>query len=110
MFPMIIEQKQQEITTLCEKHRVRTLWLFGSATTAGWDPQTSDIDFLVDLGDYEVGVAHRFLDLADDLESMVGRAIDLVTVVGLAGNPHMERRVYAQRVKLYESNRVRAAI
>ena len=103
MVSEIIEQKKQEIAALCRTHRVRALWLFGSATTEAWDPETSDIDFLVDLGDYEAGVAHRFLDLADDLESTVGRSIDLVTVVGLAGNPRMERRVHAQRVKLYES-------
>lgn len=110
MVAKIIEQKQQEIATLCQTHRVRALWLFGSATTDAWDPETSNIDFLVDLGDYEAGIAHRFLDLADDLESTIGREIDLVTVVGLAGNPPMERRVGAQRVTVYESDRVRISV
>jgi predicted nucleotidyltransferase len=106
----IIEQKRQEIAALCRTHRVRALWVFGSATTDAWDSETSDIDFLVDLGEYESGVADRFLDLADDLESIVGRSIDLVTVAGLAGNPPMERRVHAQRVMLYESDRLRAVV
>lgn len=110
MVAKIIEQKQQEIAELCQTHGVRALWLFGSATMDAWISETSDIDFLVDLGDYEVGIANRFLDLADDLESIVGREIDLVTVVGLAGNPRMECRVHAQRVKLYESDRDRVAV
>ncbi len=108
MVAPIIEQKKDAIDALCRKHRVRALWLFGSATTSKWDPQTSDIDFLVDLGDYEVGIADRFLGLADDLETVVGRSIDLITVRGLAGNPRLERRVNEHRVKLYESGRDRA--
>jgi predicted nucleotidyltransferase len=110
MVAAIIEQTRQEIAALCRTHRVRTLWVFGSATTDGWDPETSDIDFLVDLGEYEAGIADWFLDLADDLESTVGRSIDLVTVAGLAGNPRMERRVHAQRVMLYETDRIRAVV
>jgi predicted nucleotidyltransferase len=53
MVAEIIERNQNEITALCRKHQVRALWVFGSATTDGWDPELSDLDFLVDLGTYD---------------------------------------------------------
>lgn len=109
MVAPIIEQKKDDIEALCRKHRVRALWLFGSATTDNWDPQKSDIDFLVDLGDYDDEVADRFLNLADDLEATVGRSVDLITVLGLANKPRMEQRINAHRVELYDAERDRPA-
>ncbi len=48
MLAAIIEDNRDAIAALCRKHRVRALWVFGSATTEAWDPASSDIDFLVD--------------------------------------------------------------
>jgi predicted nucleotidyltransferase len=109
MVAAIINDNRDTIVALCRKHRVRALWVFGSATTDAWDPATSDVDFLVDLGDYDNGVADRFLNLADDLEVLVGRSIDIITVRGLAKKPRMEERINAHRVELYDAERDRSA-
>lgn len=109
MLAPIIEDNRDAIAALCRKHRVRALWVFGSAIGDAWKPETSDIDFLVDLGDYDAEVADRFLDLADDLEDVVGRSIDIITVRGLAKKPRMEQRINAHRVEIYDAERDRTA-
>ena len=92
----------REIAALVRKHRVRALWVFGSAVTGGWDPETSDIDFLVDLGGYEIGVVDRYLDLADDLEALLGRGVDLASVGGLRHHPRLRDELDRTKVLLYE--------
>ena len=47
MLPAIIIDHRREIDALCRAHYVRRLELFGSAATEGWDPASSDLDFLV---------------------------------------------------------------
>lgn len=101
----IITHHQDAIAAICRRHRVVSLWVFGSVTTPRWNPETSDVDVLADLGGYEPGVADRFLDLADDLEALLERPVDLLTVQGLAANPRLERRVLEHRVKLYDAER-----
>lgn len=102
MIARIIELKKDEIAALCRKYRVRTLWVFGSATTDAFDPEVSDFDFLVDLGEYDDDVHHRFLDLADSLEELLLRRIDLVTVRGVTQKPRFEAHIEATKVKLYD--------
>jgi uncharacterized protein len=41
--------KREEIAELCRRHRVRRLALFGSAVGEGFDPERSDLDFLVEF-------------------------------------------------------------
>ena len=104
----IVQQKHDAIAALCRKHRMRALWVFGSATTGAWDPESSDIDFLVDLGDYEPGVANRYLNLADDLEALFGRSVDLITVGGLRNNRRLREELERTRVLLYERDHAEA--
>jgi predicted nucleotidyltransferase len=98
----IIEQKRNGIVALCRKHHVRALWLFGSATKETWNPETSDVDFLVDLGGYEAGVADRYLNLADDLEALMGRRIDLVSTGGLRHNRRLREELERGKIAIYE--------
>jgi uncharacterized protein len=108
MVAPIIDDNRDAIAALCRKHRVRALWVFGSASTDQWNPDTSDIDFLVDLGDYEPGIAMRYLDLADDLEKLMGRRIDLISVGGLRYNHRLREELESTRVALYERDDAQA--
>ena len=98
----IIEHNRDAIVALGRKHRVQALWVFGSAATERWDPETSDIDVLVDLGEYEIGVVDRYLDLADDLEALLERRVDLVSVGGLRHHPRFREELDRTKVTLYE--------
>jgi predicted nucleotidyltransferase len=55
------------------------LEVFGSATTDNFDALHSDVDFLVEFGALEAGQhADAYFGLLSDLESLLGRPIDLV--------------------------------
>jgi len=55
------------------------LMMSAGGSTGTFDPATSDIDFIVDLGDYEPGVTRRFLRFADAMAALLGRKVDLIT-------------------------------
>ncbi len=48
----LIEDNREAIAELCRQFGVRRLAVFGSAAKGTFDPATSDVDFLVDLGNY----------------------------------------------------------
>ncbi len=98
----IVSGKRKDIADLCRRFSIRRLDLFGSAANDTFDPETSDIDFLVDLGEYEPHVADRFLDFADALEQLLGRQVDLVTVPSVT-NPYFQRAIDASRETVYEA-------
>lgn len=102
MVANIIEQKKDEIAALCRQYRVRALWVFGSAVTDAFDPERSDLDFLVDLGDYDEMVHRRFFGLLHELERLLGRQVDLLTVRSI-DNPYFEEELQATRMLLYGS-------
>ena len=76
-----ILDKMSEIVAACRKHQAARLEVFGSAAHGGdFNPETSDADFLVTfLPPFFPGYSDRYLGLADDLESILGRKVDLVT-------------------------------
>lgn len=75
----LITTHRQSIQDLCRTYGVRRLNVFGSTTTGALDPATSDIDLLVDLGEYVPGTAVRYLDLINELEDLLGRPVQMVT-------------------------------
>ncbi|HEV2066409.1 MAG TPA: nucleotidyltransferase domain-containing protein, partial [Thermomicrobiales bacterium] len=76
----LIEDNREAIAELCERYGVRRLAVFGSAAKGTFDPATSDIDFLVDLGDYDDRVGRRYMRLIVGLEDLLGRRADVTTV------------------------------
>ena len=98
MIPMVHE-KQGEIAGLCRRLDVRRLELFGSAARGTFDPETSDLDFLYELGDGE-DYHYRFFDLADGLEDMFGRKVDLVNMEYVR-NPYLRASIEKDREPVY---------
>ncbi|CAA9552978.1 MAG: hypothetical protein AVDCRST_MAG70-1079 [uncultured Thermomicrobiales bacterium] len=76
----IVGDRLEEVAALCRAANIRRLDLFGSAALGTVDPETSDLDYVVDLGEYEPGVAMRYLRFAEALGTLFGRAVDLGTV------------------------------
>ena len=97
----IIEAKKDEIFALCRKYGVRTLELFGSATGDQFDPETSDLDFLVKLCSQEpIRHTDDYFGLKFALEALFGRDVDLVED-GASKNPYFLRNIAKDRVVLY---------
>ena len=101
MIPLISDNRTA-IVALCEQFSIRKLDLFGSAATGAFNPETSDIDFVVDLGEYEPGVAKRYFRFAETLEALLGRNVDLITEDSIK-NPYFRYSVNQSRETIYEA-------
>ena len=95
----IIEAKKPEIIALCRQYGVSKLDLFGSATGPNWDPETSDYDFVVEFTDDRTKIFRRFVALADALECLLGRPVDLVFEDGLKSR--FRDHIATQREAIY---------
>ncbi len=97
-----IEQHRDEIIAICEEFGVERLYLFGSAASNGFDPDRSDIDFLVIYPDeYDYGpFGARYTEMKERLEQLLQRQVDLVMGRNLR-NPVFIESVQASRKLLY---------
>lgn len=73
---IVLKEQRDKILKLAEKHGAKNVRVFGSVVR-GEETADSDIDFLVDLGEtlspwFPTGLIH-------DLESLLGRKVDVVT-------------------------------
>ena len=96
-----LDLRRPELTALCRRLCVQKLDGFGSAVTDRFDPNTSDLDFVVS---FEPLAPARYADcyftLREELASLFGREIDLVTEQSLA-NPYFRARVECERQNLF---------
>ncbi len=104
----LIENNRDTIAALCKQYGVQRLAAFGSAVKGTFDPATSDLDFVVDLGGYERGVARRYLELIVALETLFGRKVDVVTIHAGTSNS-FRSELERTAVTIYERERKTAA-
>jgi predicted nucleotidyltransferase len=99
----LIEEQKDAVAELCRRFRVQRLFLFGSATSERFCEASSDLDFLVEMEDRQPtgAYADRYLGLAEALEKLFGRRVDLVTAQAIR-NPFLRRQVEESRELLYE--------
>jgi predicted nucleotidyltransferase len=77
-----LASKESQISEICRRYDVRELLLFGSALDSRLRPD-SDLDLLVDFQPgSRVGLI-RLGQLQEELESLLGRRVDLVPKSGL---------------------------
>jgi len=79
-FDDLLKEKRERILRLCAEHGARSVRVFGSVARGQAD-QESDVDFLVELDP-----GRTLLDLGglqQELEGLLGRRVDVVTVRGL---------------------------
>ena len=82
---------------------MRRLDLFGSVVREDFDPDRSDIDFLVEFADHtQPGILDRYLALAESLEALLSRQVDLVTVQSVK-SPRFLSMVEATKKPVYVS-------
>lgn len=96
-----IREQQSELVTLCKRHRVKRLELFGSATRADFDARRSDLDFLVEFDQFPAGAyADAYFGLLESLEQLFQRPVDLV-VASAIKNPYFRQAVERTKTLLY---------
>lgn len=85
----LVEAHRREIKALVARHKGRAVALFGSVAR-GDETQGSDVDFLVE---FEPGSSlFDLADLEDELASLLGRQVDVVSAGGLKPRDHGIRR------------------
>jgi predicted nucleotidyltransferase len=76
----LLEQHRQQIADICRRYGVKRLEVFGSAVRGDFDPQTSDVDFLVEfLDDDWHHAADNWFGMIESLEQVLGRTVELVS-------------------------------
>lgn len=101
----LIDQHRTEIALLCQRFGVRQLEVFGSAARGtDFDPDRSDADFLVDFErDGGPSPLHQYFGFAEELESLLGRKVDLVErgAIEASRNYIRRRRILAEAEPVY---------
>lgn len=97
----LIEQHREALLELCKQYPLKRLDLFGSAARGTFDPECSDLDFLVELEDLEpADFADAYFGLLEGLEDLFERPVDLV-VESAIRNPYFRESLEQTRTRLY---------
>ena len=99
----ISENNLNQINDACIKFHIKTLHLFGSATTEDFN-NDSDLDFLVEYFKDAEGLPKEpfnYFDFLFSLEEITGRKVDLV-VKDAVRNSFFKKEMEKQKVLLYE--------
>lgn len=97
----LIQDNRNALENLCRRHRVRRLDVFGSAVGGGFDPESSDLDFLVEFHELRANeYADAYFGLLEDLRALFQREVDLV-VDSAVKNPYFRESIERSRTLLY---------
>ena len=97
----LIQDNRAAVEALCSKHHVARLELFGSAADGTFHEKSSDLDFLVEFrAGHPNGLFHQFFDFQADLETLLGRKVDLVERSAMK-NPYFIKAVNKTKDLLY---------
>ena len=97
----IIRQNLEEIIRICTHRKVRRLAVFGSVTDDRFDPNKSDLDLLVEFEMMQPAEhAEQFFGLAEDLELLLNRPVDLVEPKPIR-NPYFRKSLEETQVVIY---------
>lgn len=95
------DEQADELKRICLAYSVRRLDLFGSASTGSDDPDTSDLDFLVEFQPAALGAySDTYFGLLQALGQLFGRPVDLV-VESAIRNPYFLQSVEQTRTPIY---------
>jgi predicted nucleotidyltransferase len=88
------------IQALCRNFHVKTLFVFGSATTDQFSKE-SDVDLLVDFEDLSpLDYADNYFNLKFQLQDLLKRQVDLLENKSL-NNPYLKSQIDRTKVSVY---------
>lgn len=98
----VVANNMGKIIEACKKHRVKSLYLFGSAVTGSFNSK-SDLDFLIDYHKDKEGLpvaSFDYFDFLFFLENLTGKKVDLV-VKDAVRNRFFKDSIDKEKVLLY---------
>ena len=89
------------IQLLCEAHKVKNLYAFGSVTKDSFSEE-SDVDLIVDFEENNSPKSYsdNYFDLKFSLEDLLGREVDLLEAKELK-NPYLKDQIVQERSLIY---------
>jgi len=100
-----IDVPLEAIAAVCQKYGVSELAVFGSVLRDDFDPQRSDVDFLVQFIDNDAGDwGSKYMDMREELEGMLDRKVDVVSWRGIeeSTNPVRRGHILKHARRIYE--------
>lgn len=103
-----IEQIRDLVSPVAKKHNIKSVFLFGSYAR-GTATEGSDIDLIIDTSGTEIKSLLHLAVIQDELETVFGKSIDLITQHSLEQRPQIpselnfRSRVKVEKVMLYIS-------
>jgi predicted nucleotidyltransferase len=95
-----LENYAPDIIKLCEAHKVKSLYAFGSVLTDKFNNE-SDIDLIVDFSNIEVeDYADNYFDFKFSLQDILKRPVDLLEEKAIK-NPYLKQSINQQRQLVY---------
>jgi predicted nucleotidyltransferase len=103
----VIAQHLEAIRALCREFGVLRLEVFGSVCTPDFDPERSDVDFLVEYPpDFDYGPwLSKHFSLEEALSHLLGRKVDLV-MFDAAQNKWFRREADKTRTVVFDGSKV----
>ena len=96
----ILKTYKKQIFELCEAHKVRHLYAFGSVLTSNFG-EDSDVDLIVDFNDIDVkDYADNYFDFKFSLQNILNRQIDLLELQAIK-NPYIKQVVDQSKELVY---------
>ncbi len=100
--PGEIESKLKKLFELCYKYKVVKLFVFGSVSKGEFDPNTSDLDLIVELDNLAPTEKGEILmKLWSELELLFERKVDLLTEKKIK-NPYLLKEIKNSKLLLYD--------
>jgi len=97
-----ISQNSEEFKNLCKIHRVKYIFAFGSSISDDFNPESSDIDLLIEIDDPDpIGRGEKLLSVWDLLEKFFKRKVDLLTESSIH-NPYLRKSIDATKILIYD--------
>jgi predicted nucleotidyltransferase len=95
-----IDPYRQQLSELCDLHRVDRMYMFGSASR-GQMTDESDVDLLVRFKPFDVALYfENYMALKSKLGQLLGREVDLLEEQTLS-NPYLIRSIERDKHLIY---------
>lgn len=97
----VIEKHINKLMEICKQFQVTRLEIFGSACDHRFDPDHSDLDFLVEFKPLPPAMhADCYFGLLNALQDLFHKSIDLVEIRAI-NNPFFKESILKSRILLY---------
>ena len=97
-----IGKRSSDFKNLCQSHKVKYLYAFGSSVTNHFDSKSSDIDLLVEIDDPDpIQRGDKLISLWDLFEGFFHRKVDLLTDSSIR-NPYLRKSIDATKILIYD--------